>query len=139
VGNIIRKLESGEQPAGEFLRAAEEQIRLRQWTQEHKHEGEGEDMEEQGQLEPEVEDVSAEARRIWIRSLEELKLQMTRATFDTWLRGSKVVEARDGRLIIAVRHAYAVDWLQSRLLPVIERTVARHTDGDVKITFVASA
>jgi hypothetical protein len=33
---------------------------------------------------------------IWARSLDELELQMTRATFDTWLRGSQVVEAGDG-------------------------------------------
>jgi enterochelin esterase-like enzyme len=32
-----------------------------------------------------------------------------------------------------------VDWLQNRLLPVIERTVARHADGESKITFVAGA
>jgi hypothetical protein len=137
VGNIILKLESGEMPPGEFLRAAEEQIRLAQWTQEQEYEGE--DVEDQGQLESEAEDVSAEARRIWTRSLGELQLQMTRATFDTWLRGSEVVEVGDGCLIVAVRHAHAVDWLQNRLLPVIERTVTRHADGEVKITFVASA
>jgi len=136
VGNIILKLESGEQPPGEFLRAAEEQIRLRQWIQEQEQAEESEDLEEQAQLEPDPEDVSVEARRIWTNSLEELKLQMTRATFDTWLRGSKVVEAGDGCLTVAVRHAHAVDWLQNRLLSVIERTVARHTDGKVKITFV---
>jgi hypothetical protein len=136
VGNIILKLESGEQPPGEFLRAAEEQIRLRQWIQEQEQAEESEDLEDQGQLEPDPEDVSVEARRIWTKSLEELKLQMTRATFDTWLRGSKVVEAGDGCLTVAVRHAHAVDWLQNRLLSVIERTVARHTDGKVKITFV---
>jgi len=32
-----------------------------------------------------------------------------------------------------------VAWLQNRLLPVIERTVARHAGGDVKITFIAGA
>ncbi len=79
----------------------------------------------------------SEARRIWTGSLEELKLQMTRATFDTWLRGSQVLEADDGRLTIAVQHVHAVDWLQNRLLPVIERTVARHADEEVRITFVA--
>jgi hypothetical protein len=137
VGNIILKLESGEQPPREFLRAAEEQIRLAQWTQEQEYEGE--DVEDQGQLESEAEDVSAEARRIWTRSLGELQLQMTRATFDTWLRGSEVVEVGDGCLTVAVRHAHAVDWLQNRLLPVIERTVARHADDEVRITFVAGA
>ena len=95
-------------------------------------------MEEQDKLDPEEDDLS-EARRIWTRSLEELKLQMTRATFDTWLRGSEVVEADDGCLTIAVQHVHAVDWLQNRLLPVIERTVARHADGESKITFVAGA
>jgi hypothetical protein len=138
VGNIILKLESGEPPPREFLRAAHEQIRLRQWMQEQEQADNGEALEEQEQIEPEPEDISVEARRIWTRSLEELQLQMTRATFDTWLRGSKVVEVGDGCLTVAVQHPHAVDWLQNRLLPVIERTVARHADGEVKITFVAS-
>jgi len=139
VGNIILKLESGEQPPREFLRAAEEQIRLRRWTQEQEQAEEGEDLEGQQQPEPKPEDVSVEARRIWARSLEELKLQMTRATFDTWLKGSKVVEVGNGCLTVAVQQAHAVDWLQNRLLPVIERTVARHADDEVKIAFVADA
>jgi chromosomal replication initiation ATPase DnaA len=62
---------------------------------------------------------------------------MTRATFDTWLRGSQVIEANDEYLTVAVQHAHAVDWLQNRLLPVIERTVARHADGEMNIIFVA--
>ena len=139
VGNIIRKLESEERPPGEFLRAAEEEIRLRQWTQQQEQADKGEDLEEQDRLDPEEDDLSAEARRIWTRSLGELQLQMTRATFDTWLRGSKVVDVGDGCLTIAVRHVHAVDWLQNRLLPIIERTIARHADGEVKITFVAGA
>ena len=138
VGNIILKLESGERPPLEFVRAAEEEIRLRQWTQQQKQADRDEDLEEQDKFDPEEDDLS-EARRIWTRSLEELKLQMTRATFDTWLRGSEVVQAGDGCLTVKVRHLHAADWLQNRLLPVIERTVARHGDGEVTITFVASA
>jgi hypothetical protein len=138
VGNIILKLESGERPPEEFLRAAERQIQLKEWEREQE-EDIGEGPEEDDSLEPEPESVLAEARRIWTRSLDELQLQMTRATFDAWLRGSRVVEAGDGCLTIAVRHAFAVDWLQNRLLPIIERTVARQTGGDVKITFVARA
>jgi hypothetical protein len=88
VGNIILKLEGGERPPREFLRAAEEQIRLRQWVQEQEQQDKGGDLEEQDRLDPEDDGPSAEAHRIWTRSLEELKLQMTKATFDTWLRGS---------------------------------------------------
>ena len=143
------KLESGERPPDEFLRAAEweaAQIRLGQCAQEANDDGEDEALEERGQpkreaplQDPDAEDVSAEARRIWTRSLEDLKLQMTNATFDTWLRGSEVLEAGGGCLTIRVRHPHAVDWLQNRLLPVIERTVARHMDGEVKINFVVDS
>ena len=138
IGNIILKLESGEQPPGEFLRAAEQQLRLQEWMREQE-EQEGEDPEEDDASEPDLDRVPAEARRIWANSLAELQLQMTRATFDTWLRGSQVIEADDGHLTIAVRHAHAVDWLQHRLLPVIQRTATRHAGGEVEITFVAGA
>jgi hypothetical protein len=136
VGCIILKLEGPERPPEGFLRAAEEQIRLREWMQEQE-EREEEDPEDGDCPEHQSETVSDEARQIWARSLDELELQMTRATFDTWLRGSRVVEPGDGWLTIAVRHGYAVDWLQHRLLPVILPTVARHAGGEGEITFVA--
>ena len=135
VGNIILKLETGERPPEEFVRAAEEQARLREWEQQQE-EQQAEDPDEDEPAEPEPEPMPAEALQLWATCLSELQLQMTRATFDTWLRGSQVVEAGDGSLTIAVRHAYAVDWLQNRLMPVIQRTAARHTGGQVKITFV---
>jgi hypothetical protein len=138
LGNIILKLESKERPPGEFLRAAEEQLRLREWMREQE-EHEDENLDEDDPPELEAESVPAEIHQLWARCLGELQLQITRATFDTWLRGSRVVESGDGCLTIAVRHAYAVDWLQNRLLPVIQRTVARHASGEVEITFVAGA
>jgi hypothetical protein len=135
VGNIILKLESDEKPPAESLRAAEEQLRLREWMREQEeHEDQG--LEEDDPPELEAESVPAEIHQLWSRCLGELQLQMARATFDTWLRGSRVVESGDGCLTIAVRHACAVDWLQNRLLSVIQRTVARHAAGEVEITFV---
>jgi hypothetical protein len=138
VGNIILKLESGERPPREFLRAAEEQLRLKEWMQEQE-EDEAQYPEEDDEPETEQEIVPAEAHQLWARCLGELQLQMTKATFDTWLRGSRVVEAGDDFLTIAVRHAYAVDWLQGRLSSVIQRTVARHAGSEVKIAFVAGS
>ena len=72
-----------------------------------------------------------DAAATWDRALDELALQMTRATFDTWLRGSWVIEAAalgDGgpvQWVIGVRHQYAVDWLNKRLDGVIVRTLQR--------------
>ena len=135
IGNIILKLETGERPPEEFVRAAEEQVRLREWEQQQE-EQQAEHPDEGEPAEPKPEPVPAEALRLWATCLSELQLQMTRATFDTWLRGSRVVEAGDGFLTVAVRHAYAVDWLQNRLMPVIQRTAARHVGGQITITFV---
>ena len=83
------------------------------------------------------DDVDNAQQQLWRTSLGELQLQMTRATFDTWLRGSKVVAAENGTLTVGVRHAYAVDWLQNRLMPVIKRTVERHAGREITVEFVA--
>ncbi len=70
------------------------------------------------------------AQKLWQAALGELQLQMTRATYDTWLRGSRVISCDGNIFTIFVRHAYAVDWLQSRLLAVIRRTLRRHAGPD---------
>jgi chromosomal replication initiator protein len=62
---------------------------------------------------------------------------MTRATFDTWLRGSRVVSLEEGTFVVFVRHTYAVDWLHNRLLPTITRTLQRHAGSDARVNFTA--
>ncbi|MGW8181958.1 MAG: DnaA ATPase domain-containing protein, partial [bacterium] len=81
----------------------------------------------------------AKARKQWQATLGELQLQMTRATFDTWLRGSEVIAFEDGTLTVYVRHGYAVDWLQNRLMPIIKRTLQRHAGSGVDVMFTASS
>lgn len=77
------------------------------------------------------------AEKQWQATLGELQLQMTRATFDTWLRGSRILSCDGNTYIVYVRHAYAVDWLQNRLLPVVQRTLRRHTRPDVEVEFTS--
>ncbi len=79
------------------------------------------------------------AQKLWQATLGELQLQMTRGTFDTWLRGSEVIAYEDNRFTVYVRHAYAVDWLQNRLLAVVKRTLRRHAGPDVEVEFTARA
>jgi chromosomal replication initiator protein len=78
-----------------------------------------------------------DAEKVWQAVLGELQLQMTRATYDTWLRGSRVIKCVDGTYTVYVRHAYAVDWLQNRLFPVIVRTLQRRAGPDVDVVFTA--
>jgi chromosomal replication initiator protein len=64
-----------------------------------------------------------------------MRLQMTRATFDTWLRGARVIGVQGDTLIVRVRDAYAVDWLHSRWRVPIRRTLAGIVGQEMDVRF----
>jgi chromosomal replication initiator protein len=76
---------------------------------------------------------------IWSAALGELQLQMTQATFETWLRDSKLLRYEDGTFVVAVKNGYAKDWLEHRLVATIKRTLARLADRTVDVKFVVGA
>lgn len=67
--------------------------------------------------------VSATDEERWRQTLDHLRLRMPRATFEKWLRSSRLVSRRDEILVIEVTSEYARDWLQHRLLTVIREAV----------------
>ena len=73
---------------------------------------------------------------IWAATLGELQLQMTQATFDTWLRDSRFLRFEDDAFVVAVKTGYAKDWLEARLMETIGRTLARQTGEPTDIRFV---
>lgn len=78
--------------------------------------------------------------KLWSTILEDIELQMTRATFETWMKTTQLVEldATSGQFVIAVPSTYALDWLENRLSRAIKETVERHfdIDGEVTLKFV---
>ena len=63
-------------------------------------------------------------------------LQMTQATFDTWLRGARFLKYEDGSFVVGVKNGYAKDWLEHRLLPTIKRTLCRLAGRTADVRFV---
>jgi len=61
---------------------------------------------------------------------------MTQATFDTWLRDSRLLKYEDGIFVVGVKSGYAKDWLENRLLTTIKRTLARLAGQTVAVKFV---
>ncbi len=61
---------------------------------------------------------------------------MTQATYDTWLRDSRLLRYEDGTFIVAVKSGYAKDWLETRLLPTIKRTLSRQAGSPAEVRFV---
>ncbi len=75
------------------------------------------------------------AEQIWQAALGELQLQMTKATFNTWVKNTSVVSYEDGTFIIGVQNAYVKDWLENRLLTTIKRTLIGLVGHTVEVKF----
>src|SRR5450759_2605027 len=66
----------------------------------------------------------------------QLQMEMPRASFDTWVRDTRVAGYDAGVMTVGVRNAYARDWLESRLLSTVARLLAGIMDRAVDVRFV---
>lgn len=78
----------------------------------------------------------ATPKEIWQNAKADLELQLARATYDTWLRGAHFLAYEDGEFIIGVSSSFAADWLNSRLHPLIKRTLCWLKGRAVEVRFV---
>lgn len=76
------------------------------------------------------------ASQVWQAALGELQLQMTRATFDTWVKQTSVLSYEDGLFVIAVKSNFAKEWLENRLMGLIKRTLCNIVGRSVEVRFV---
>lgn len=72
----------------------------------------------------------------WQSALGQLQMEMPRASFDTWVRDTRLVTYDDGQFSIGVRNAYARDWLESRLTSTVTRLLMGIMNRNVSVAFV---
>lgn len=77
--------------------------------------------------------------QLWTRVLDQLQLEMPRASFDTWVRDTHVVEISEDRVVVGVKNAYARDWLDGRLSSTIRRILTGLTSHPMDVEFVVSS
>ncbi len=75
-------------------------------------------------------------RDIWHAALGELQLQMTKATFDTWVRPTRALSYENGAMTVGVHSSYAKEWLENRLDATIRRTVAGILGQSTEVHYV---
>jgi hypothetical protein len=78
---------------------------------------------------------------LWTQVLAHLQLQLPRATFDIWLKDSRLVKREGYTFTLATRSAFARDWLENRLQPTLGRVIAQVTQSDpaaIKLLFVVA-
>ena len=72
----------------------------------------------------------------WRAVLGELELQMSQASFDTWLRDSRLVAFEDNVFIVGVDSGFIKDWLDTRLRVTVERTLVGIVGRKTSVSFV---
>ena len=63
------------------------------------------------------------AQQIWETSLGQLQLQMSRSSYDTWLKGTVGLELEGDLLTVGAPTPFAAEWLERRMHQLIERAV----------------
>jgi chromosomal replication initiator protein len=76
------------------------------------------------------------ARDAWQATLGQLELQLTQATFETWVKGADLLGYEDGSFIVTVRNDYVKTWLEKRLYGAIRRTLSELFGRSVEVRFV---
>ena len=75
------------------------------------------------------------AEQIWQAALGELQMQMTKATFDTWLKPTAVLSCANHELVIACPNQYTQEWLDKRLKTTIQRILSGITGQVMQARF----
>jgi chromosomal replication initiator protein len=78
-------------------------------------------------------------KAVWEATKGELQLQMTKATYDTWISNTFPIAYEDGTFIIGVHNTYAKEWLENRLLTIIKRTLIGLTNQTAEVRFVVKS
>ncbi|MFH1446018.1 MAG: chromosomal replication initiator protein DnaA [Chloroflexota bacterium] len=77
------------------------------------------------------------AQQAWQAALGQLQMEMSKASFDTWVRSAELIayEEEDGVFHVGVRNAYACDWLESRLRSTMNSKLAGMMARPVTVDF----
>lgn len=79
--------------------------------------------------------VDTSAHRLWEAALGRLQLQVTRPSFNTWLRGTVGLNVENDHLTIGVPTTFAAEWLERRMHSLIEEAVSAVASAHVDVTF----
>ncbi len=77
------------------------------------------------------------AQQAWQATHGQLQMEMSKASYDTWVRDTQVVrfDEDNGIYTIGVKNAYACDWLDSRLKRIMESKLAGMLARQVEVNF----
>ena len=78
---------------------------------------------------------TAEARTLWANTLDLLKQELPRSTFETWLRPTEAHSLQDNDLTVLVASPHNAEWLEQRLYQTILRALRQGSDPKLDVRF----
>ncbi len=73
---------------------------------------------------------------IWQKTLDILETQLTKPSFETWLKSTELITLNGNIVTISVANEFAKDWLESRYANLIRSTLKNILNQDVQIKFI---
>jgi chromosomal replication initiator protein len=77
-----------------------------------------------------------ELLEIWQATLSEVEKQMSKPSFETWVKTTRPVSLNNGILVISVPNDFTKDWLENRYSTLITKTLQDVCSNDYKIHFI---
>jgi chromosomal replication initiator protein len=77
--------------------------------------------------------------QVWQAALGELQLQVSKATYDTWLREARFIGHEDRTFVVSVPNAYVKDYLDGRMRSTINRTLSGIVGQSAEVRFTVWA
>ena len=81
---------------------------------------------------------SINPERAWQMALDQLRLDMPKAAFDTWVSNTHFVAFEDGVFTVGTPNAYGREWLASRLTSTVTRMLTGILNQHVEVQFVVT-
>jgi hypothetical protein len=79
---------------------------------------------------------SIQPEQAWQMALDQLRMSMPKASFDTWVRDTRFVSFEDGVFTISTPNAYGREWLANRLTSTLTRLMTGILNQHLEINFI---
>lgn len=73
---------------------------------------------------------------LWQQVLSLIQTKLSKPSFDTWFKSTRVAVFNDEKLVITAPSTFAVEWLQNRYTKMVRETVFELLDRQVEVQFI---
>ncbi|GIO85471.1 chromosomal replication initiator protein DnaA [Paenibacillus faecis] len=73
---------------------------------------------------------------LWQQILSIINTKLSKPSFDTWFKATKIVSLNDRSIVISAPTTFAVEWLESRYTKLVATTVYEFLGKQVDVSFV---